>query len=58
MTYILCKDDRTLTVSQQESSAANLEITDIRRINSDHMIMISQAGLLARVLNEISFMYQ
>lgn len=53
MSYILCKDDRTLTVSQQECAAANLGITDIRRISSDHMIMISQAELLSNELNDI-----
>lgn len=54
MTYILCREDRTLTVSQQLSFAANAGITDIRMIESDHMVMLSHAGPLAEELNDIA----
>jgi hypothetical protein len=52
-TYILCTGDKTLTMEQQKSYAEHLEITDLRRIESDHMVMISHAQELADVLNEI-----
>jgi len=56
-TYVVCTDDRTLTVKQQEYLASNLGITDLRRINSDHLVMISHAEELATELNEIAGHY-
>jgi len=56
-TYILCTQDRTLTEKQQEYLASNLSISDIRRIDGDHMVMISRAQTLAGELNEIAESY-
>lgn len=54
LTYVLCSEDRTLTRAQQEAFAANLAISDIRCLESDHMCMISHAAELACILNEIA----
>jgi pimeloyl-ACP methyl ester carboxylesterase len=56
-TYIVCTEDKTLQAKQQEILASNLQITDIRRIASDHMVMISHPGELARELNGIAGKY-
>ena len=56
-TYILCTEDKTLTRQQQEDYAANLAITDLRYLESDHMCMISNAKELAKELNGIAEEY-
>jgi hypothetical protein len=53
-TYILLTEDKTLTAGSQEIMAGNLGITDIRRIASDHMVMISHPAELAHELNAIA----
>lgn len=53
-TYVLCTEDKTLTVQQQKAFAANLAITDLCYLESDHMCMISHATELAKVLNGIA----
>lgn len=57
-TYIICTNDKTLPEKHQELMASNLAIADLRRINSDHMVMISHAEELAKELNEIIDKYQ
>jgi hypothetical protein len=53
-TYIICSEDKTLTVENQEVFASHMKITDIHLINSDHMIMISHSEQLAYKLNQIA----
>lgn len=52
-TYIICTQDKTLPESSQEILASNLSITDLRRIPSDHMVMISHVEALAKELNSL-----
>lgn len=52
-TYIVCTEDKTLSENQQELLAGNLNIIDIRKIASDHMVMISHPNELAFELNSI-----
>ena len=56
-TYIICTRDKTLQERHQEILASNLKITDIRRIDSDHMVMISHPEELAFELNDILKLY-
>lgn len=53
-TYVLCTEDKTLTIEQQKVFAANLTISDLRYLESDHMCMISHAAELAGELNGIA----
>ncbi len=53
MTYIACTQDKTLTIENQEFLASNLNIKEIKRISSDHLVMISHPTELATVLNEL-----
>lgn len=52
-TYVVCDQDQTLSVEQQEVQAAHLGITDLRAIPGDHLPMLSCPGLLAGVLNSV-----
>jgi len=51
--YILCSQDKTLNEQQQLYMAANLDISDVQRIDSDHLPMISRPRELAKILNGI-----
>jgi hypothetical protein len=53
MTYIVCTQDKTLKIENQEYLASNLNIKDIRRISSDHLVMLSHATELAAELNKL-----
>lgn len=53
-TYVICLEDKTLSVAQQEQFAANLGITDLQRFDGDHMVMISRAKELAEHMNLIA----
>ena len=57
-TYIILTDDHTLPVEKQKEMAANLNINDLRMIDSDHLVMISHPRELAAILNEIAGNYQ
>ena len=50
-TYIVCTDDRILSVSAQEQMAANAD--RVLRIDSDHSPFLSCPGTLGEVLREI-----
>jgi pimeloyl-ACP methyl ester carboxylesterase len=56
-TYIICTEDKTIDIKIQENYAKNLSISDVRRISSDHMVMISHADELADELNSIGELY-
>jgi hypothetical protein len=56
-TYLICTKDKTLTEQQQEYLASNLGISDKRRIDSDHLPMISHPKDLAAELNQIANLY-
>lgn len=56
-TFIVCTEDRTLPESGQEMMAANLGISDIRKIASDHMVMVSHPQELAHELNRVMSRY-
>ncbi len=53
LTYVVCTEDKTLSVDNQKILASNLNIQDIRLISSDHMVMISHSTELADVLNSL-----
>lgn len=57
-TYIICAKDKTLAVEQQVHLAGSLEISDLRRIDSDHLVMISHPKELANELNQIGALYR
>jgi pimeloyl-ACP methyl ester carboxylesterase len=50
-TYIICTDDRVLSLSAQEQMAANADRT--RRIDSDHSPFLSCPRTLAAMLREV-----
>jgi pimeloyl-ACP methyl ester carboxylesterase len=50
-TYVVCTDDRMLSLSAQEQMAENADST--RRIDSDHSPFLSCPGQLAAVLRDI-----
>ena len=56
-TYIILANDHTLPLDKQKEMAANLDITDLRMIDSDHLVMISHPHELAEILNEIAGYY-
>jgi pimeloyl-ACP methyl ester carboxylesterase len=52
-TFIRLLQDRTISLAGQARMASNLAITDIRAIDSDHMVMLSRPQALADILHDI-----
>ncbi len=52
-TFIRLLQDRTISLAGQARMAGNLAITDIRDIDSDHMVMLSHPQALADILHDI-----
>ncbi len=52
-TFIRLLQDRTISLAGQARMASNLAITDIRTIDSDHMVMLSHPQALAEILHDI-----
>jgi pimeloyl-ACP methyl ester carboxylesterase len=52
-TYIVLTQDNSLSIPVQEKMASNLLITNLKYIDSGHLVMISHPRELAIVLNEI-----
>ena len=52
-TFIRLLQDRTISLDGQARMAGNLTITDIRSIDSDHMVMLSRPQALADILHDI-----
>ncbi len=52
-TFIRLLQDRTISLAGQARMASNLVITDIRSIDSDHMVMLSHPQELANILHKI-----
>ena len=53
-TYITLLNDHTLSIDKQKNMAGNLNITDIKTIESDHMVMVSHPEELATIMNSIA----
>ncbi len=49
--YVVLTRDNTQTEERQLKMMKNLGITEMRKIESDHMVMLSRPGELARILN-------
>lgn len=53
-TYIVLTHDHTLSVEKQTLMASHLQITDLKEIASDHMVMLSHPGELAAMMNTLA----